>query len=156
MVENQTTYATGQPTADITPSAVAPVGGIPSNIVELDMYRLWHQNRKWLTALGCPDQPPLVENDHFAWIDSERTLSIARSAPGLRRLQWAVAGSGELECRYASFELPNGQIASLDLQRGTDLWVTISNSEEEEVDQLGRWINACRFGELQWLIQGAA
>lgn len=156
MIETRTSETTGQPMAELTPSSIVPASVIPSNIVEIDMYRLWRDTRPWLTALGCPDHRPLIEGDHFAWIDSERTLSIAHSSPGLSRLVWATAGDGFRECRYASFELPNGQIASLDLQRGTDLWVTISNSGEEESKKLAGWIDACRFGELEWLVQGAA
>lgn len=146
----------GEPGAEPAPKApVVPV--IPSNVVEFELCRLWRDNRKWLTALGCPNRKPIFEGDHLAFMDSDRKLVIAHAVPGLSRLVWATAGDGINESsRYASFELPNRQIVSLDLHRGADLWVSFSDSSYAEALRLAAWLDACRTFDLQWLIQGAA
>lgn len=133
---------------------VVPV--IPSNIIEFELCRQWRDNRNWLTALGCPDRAPIIEGGHLTFLDLDRTLSIAHSAPGLSRLVWATAGGGIDEARYASFELPDGEIVSLDLQPGHDLWVSFSHTSYEEAVRLAAWLDACRTFDLQYLIQGAA
>lgn len=155
MTEPRAVRSTIEPTnADALHAPVVPV--IPSNIIEFELGRRWRDNRKWLTTLGCPGRRPIFEGDHLAFFDNARTISIARSAPGISRLVWATAGDLFSGSIYAAYELPNGQIVSLDLQRGHDLWVSFSDSSYEEALRLAAWLDACRTFDLQYLIQGAA
>lgn len=153
MIDTNTARTIGESAAGPTRKASA-VTVIPSEPVKLELYRLWKQNRKWLIAIGCPDRRPLFENDHFTWLDTGRAIAIAHKVQGLSRLQWGIAGKGGFERRYAAFLLPNGQIASFDLMPGADLWVTISFFAEDEIEVLAAWINGCRSGSYQWIIQG--
>lgn len=155
MADTNITRATGESCAEPT-SKEAAVSVIPNNVIDLKLCRLWRDNRKWLTALGCPNHRPLIEGDHLAFFDNDRTLSIADSAPGISRLVWATARDGFREDIYASFELQDGQIVTLDLQRGSDLWVSFSDSSYEEALRLAAWVDACRTFDLHWSIQGAA
>lgn len=132
MTELRLVHSTPEPTyTGEIETPVAPV--IPSNVVDFELRRRLRDNRKWLTALGCPNRKPIFEGGHLTFLDRDRTLSISPAAAGLRCLVWATAGDGSNQSsRYASFELPNEQIVSLDLQRGTDLWVSFSDSSYQE------------------------
>ena len=54
--------------------------------------------------------------------------------------------------------MPSGQIRAVGVQKKAGgqscLEVAISDREEAELQQLARWISACRAAGLSWLIHG--